>query len=506
MRRVAIFLLLALFTTLCVQQHEERTYPHENEIFTTSDTCSKCHDLLTDVNGEDVSIYSDWQQSMHSNAAVDPYFLAKLSSETAVFPELKNEIEAECARCHIPLASAQAASEGYKLTMSEGLSEGYDYHDFAIEGVSCTICHQIENKDLGEESSFSGHYKVDFKTKKPDRKIYGPFEPIWPELMAGISGYRPVKGDVVKKAELCAICHTLYTPIIENGEVVGTFPEQTPYLEWLNSIYSQNAPCQTCHMKVAKAKITTKPKNAPVRDMRAHYFVGANVQILIIQGDEIGAERAENQLKSAAKIKIESVELEDDKIIVKVAVENFAGHKFPTGFPSRRAFIHLVVEDLGGNVFESGKYYPDGRIEGEDEPFEPHHDVLESEGDVQIYESVMVSKDGRATRTLLEASDYIKDNRILPEGYEKSRAHPDTLVRGFAASDTNFVGGRDEVTYIVYGDFSKPIKVVAELLYQPISYPLLKSLHPTGQTKLFEDAFNNVEKTTLVSSDVKELD
>ena len=87
---------------------------------------------------------------MHSNTAVDPYFLAKLSSETAEFSELKNEIEVECARCHIPLASAQAASEGYKLTVSEGLSEGYDYHDFAIEGVSCTICHQIENKDLGE--------------------------------------------------------------------------------------------------------------------------------------------------------------------------------------------------------------------------------------------------------------------------------------------------------------------------------------------------------------------
>ena len=503
MKKIGIILVVTLLITLCVQ-HEIR-YPHEKEIFTTSSTCSKCHDRLTDVDGNDVSIYSDWQQTVHSNAAVDPYFLAKLSSEIAEFPELKNKIEAECAVCHMPLASAQAKFDGIKLTVSEGLNKNYSYYNFAVEGVSCTICHQIENKDLGEESSFSGNYSLDFATKKPDRKIYGPFEPVWPELMAGISGYRPVKGDIVRSAELCAICHTLYTPTVENGEIVGAFPEQTPYLEWLNSIYSPNVPCQTCHMKEAEAKITSMPRNAPVRDMRAHYFVGGNVQVLKMMGDNTGAERSENLLKSAAKIKIESVEIDNDRIIVKVAVENFAGHKFPTGFPSRRAFIHLYIEDSGGIVFESGKYCADGRIEGEDEPFEPHHDVIDSSEDVQIYESVMMTRNGRVTWTLLEASGYVKDNRILPEGFEKSRAHPDTVVKGNASADPNFSDGRDEVTYIVYGNFSKPIKIVAELLYQPVSYPFLKTLHPTEQTELFLEAFSEVEKTTLISSDVKKI-
>jgi len=156
-------------------------------------------------------------------------------------------------------------------------------------------------------------------------------------------------------------------------------------------------------------------------------------------------------------------------------------------------------------VFESGKYYPDGRIEGEDEPFEPHHDVIDSSEDVQIYESVMMTRNGRVTWTLLEASGYVKDNRILPEGFEKSRAHPDTVVKGNASADPNFSDGRDEVTYIVYGNFSKPIKIVAELLYQPVSYPFLKTLHPTEQTELFLEAFSEVEKTTLISSDVKKI-
>lgn len=38
----------------------------------------------------------------------------------------------------------------------------------------------------------------------------------------------------------CATCHTLFTPYVDNeGNVAGEAPEQTPYLEWKNSIYPQ---------------------------------------------------------------------------------------------------------------------------------------------------------------------------------------------------------------------------------------------------------------------------
>ena len=46
---------------------------------------------------------------------------------------------------------------------------------------------------------------------------------------------------------------------------------------------------------------------------------------------------------------------------VDILVKNLTGHKLPTAFPSRRAWLHIVVRDRDGKtVFESGALNPDG--------------------------------------------------------------------------------------------------------------------------------------------------
>ncbi|MBO8181607.1 MAG: hypothetical protein H0Z28_02300 [Archaeoglobus sp.] len=480
------------------------------EMFSPSKPCSKCHNGLKDSFGNDVSIHSSWRNTMLANAAKDPYFLAKLTSEIEKFSGDSKIIERECAKCHTPMAAFQAKVDGEESALFTLLEKDNQYHELAVEGVSCTLCHQIENKRLGNEDSFSGNYSIDSSTFKPDRLIYGPFEPEMAELMRGVVGYLPKKGEQIEKAELCAICHTLYTPYFdEKGEFLGHFPEQTPYLEWLSSSYAKKVSCQSCHMPQTKgvriSKIPANPKFLPARSpFYIHEFAGGNVQILKLMG--MNASATLDKLKSAVSVSLET-EREGDKLVVKVRILNFAGHKFPTGFPSRRAWIYLkVVDGEGKTIFESGNYTANGRIIGEDEPFEKHHDVITSENEVQIYESVMVDSGGMVTSTLLRAAEYIKDNRILPEGADPNKMHSDTVPRG-VDGDENFIGGSDTVTYTIADD-GRARKVLVEVFYQPVSHRFLSDLSktPTALVNEFLGNYGKMEKTTVVAVSEKILE
>ena len=110
-----------------------------------------------------------------------------------------------------------------------------------------------------------------------------------------------------------------------------------------------------------------------------------------------------------------------------VSVENLTGHKFPTAYPSRRAWLHVVVRDRGGRtVFESGALNADGSIQGNDNDenaarFEPHYREIKSSDEVQIYEPILKDADGHVTTGLSNAVGYLKDNRLLPRAF-KNRA------------------------------------------------------------------------------------
>src|SRR5204863_1288491 len=91
-----------------------------------------------------------------------------------------------------------------------------------------------------------------------------------------------------------------------------------------------------------------------------------------------------------------NVELELD-------IRNLTGHKLPSGYPSRRAWLHVTLRDATGRVvFESGAIAPDGRIAGNDNDadagaFEPHYEEITRPDQVQIYESVMQDQAGKPT-------------------------------------------------------------------------------------------------------------
>jgi hypothetical protein len=481
--------------------------------FTTADfagagVCVMCHEGLADAAGTDVSITTDWRSTMMANATHDPVWQAKVVSEAARNPDLAELIEAKCAACHVPMAAEQAKVHGAPVALLDDgfLDPANPLHAAAQDGVSCTLCHQIGTANLGEQAGFSGGYEIDASSEPPNREAFGPYPDPFGRPMQMHTGYLPVYGKHTGSAELCATCHNLYTPFVDgNGEVQGEFPEQTPYTEWEHSAFGTGGMvCQSCHMPVAGGGvvISTMPMMlGPREPFFRHEFVGGNafmVEMLRDHGAELGvtadavqfdatAARAAGQLGRAAALSVTEAARDGSTLTVRLLVRPATGHKFPTSFPSRRAWLHVTVTDGAGTVvFESGKPQPDGSIEGNDadaEPaaYEPHYDLVTDPDQVQIYEPIMGDTDGKVTYTLLRAAKYLKDNRLIPAGADKTALPPDIAVYGEAAEDANFAGGGDEVTYRVdLAGTRGPYTVEAELLYQPLSYRFVQDMLADG--------------------------
>jgi hypothetical protein len=75
--------------------------------------------------------------------------------------------------------------------------------------------------------------------------------------------------------------------------------------------------------------------------------------------------------------------------------------------------------------------------------------IIDNPNQVQIYESIMGCMEDEITTSLMLAHHYIKDNRLLPAGFDKSTAGEAIQVAGEAQADANFTGGRDQVRYRV---------------------------------------------------------
>lgn len=86
---------------------------------------------------------------------------------------------------------------------------------------------------------------------------------------------------------------------------------------------------------------------------------------------------------------------------------------------------------------------------------------------------------GNITTGLLRGTGYIKDNRLLPRGFDKGTAVSDIAVRGAARQDPDFTAESDRVRYVVdTAGRTGPFQVSAELRYQPISYRWAQYLRP----------------------------
>lgn len=468
-------------------------------LFHTSDRCIACHNGLMTRNGDDVSIGFDWRASIMANSSRDPYWQASVRRETIDHAPADRDIQDECSVCHMPVIRYEAKLRGERAEVFAHLpfDTGAESGRKAADGVTCAICHQIMPDHLGRPESFNGGFLVQPYRKGELRPEYGPFEvePGHQRIMLSSSeGYRPTQADHIRQSELCATCHTLLTQALSpEGQVIGRLPEQVPYQEWLHSDFKNSQSCQSCHMPVVTEPVPiTRVFGTPREGVSRHVFVAANFfmqQMLNRYRDTLGVEALPQELTAAAngtlnylatraaKVSIESVQMTGGRLHAEIIVENLGGHKLPTAYPSRRAWLHVVVNDAAGRtVFESGGLNPDGSIRGNDNDrdaleFERHYTEIQSADEVQIYESILGDSNGTVTTGLLNAVRYLKDNRLLPRGFNKQTAEPDIAVQGDAMQDPDFLASGDRVRYSVpLGEATGPFTMTAELLYQPIGF------------------------------------
>ncbi len=431
-----------------------------NILFPTSRSCSGCHGhdpnmvAFMTSSGEDVNIHDDWRSTMMANSARDPFWRAKVSHEMLVNPAHSLELQDKCTSCHAPAGHYQNKLKGNQPHYL--LSNLYS-DSLGLDGVTCQACHAQSPKLIGTLHSGELNFDTNYI-----RVAYGPYKFVFAPPMHNFVGITPEFGEHIGDAGLCAGCHTLITNTVDlNGNSTGnTFVEQATYHEWLNSRYDEshdNISCQKCHMAQIPDPVVI---SANYQFLFAkfpfglHELAGANITMLKLMkenrqalGIDAEAEHFDSTIsatlrmlqKQTLNLSLKAEDPTGDSMYFSLKLENKAGHKFPSGYPARRAWVEFEVKTTSGQtVFHSGKMNPDYTIAGENTNFEPHHNVISAEDQVQIYEMVPVDIWGDFTNVLERGFMAIKDNRLTPQGFRTDDPVYDTTKIVGLGNDMDF--------------------------------------------------------------------
>lgn len=306
--------------------NRENSAAGASQNFLTSNQCMSCHAGITEpfgpsmfiptgkeasygAEGLHVSPFGEWRWTPMGLAGRDPVFYAQLASEKVLiereFPPdeaeaIGTQLTQTCLSCHGVMGKRQhdldlATSPGShnKLfnvghlynTSSDPHAVGHSefkYGALARDGVSCTVCHQIQPRPQpeGDNRPYLQHFLATSITGNfytPEKfEIYGPFKDneIAPYVMEHAIGVKPKHHAFLKSSQMCGTCHTVNLPSIDRlhkpneaeelieAEANPLFKkfhhhvEQATYLEWLNSEYENEfktenvkaKSCQDCHM------------------------------------------------------------------------------------------------------------------------------------------------------------------------------------------------------------------------------------------------------------------
>lgn len=506
-----------------------QTQPYDtNNFFATGGRCGGCHghdpnniSLIT-PSGEDVNIADDWAGTMMANAAKDPFWRSKVSHEILVNPGIQIEIEDKCTACHAPTGHFSAFMLGQpNYSMASLVND-----TFGLDGVNCSACHQQKDSLMG--NNFSGNLQYTQKI------VFGPYQDPVSAVMEFFVGFTPYYSNHVEQSTICGGCHTLITQTVDLSGVPtgGSYVEQATFHEWKNSSYNTNGiKCQDCHMPEISdsIKLATDYPWIPGRSpFSKHHLVGGNAFMLKLMSNNmtaIGATctpanfdtsiaRTTRYLRdSTLNMYVTQTGRSSDTVYYDVDLRNKAGHKYPSGYPSRISWVQFIVtNDIGDTLYKSGMQDATGNIIGRDPGFEPHHDICKTNYDVQIYEMVMGDVNDNPTTVLERADTCLKDNRLCPKGFTTSHLSYDTTrIIGIGNdADFNYAGptegtGADVVHYHVFiNGYGGQLNVSSKVYYTSVPLAWLTEMfsYTSPEITNFQNMYNAADQNPMLIASV----
>jgi len=504
-----------------------------NTYFMASGNCYGCHGIDTmgtvwanhDAQGRDVNMADAWRSTMMANSARDPFFKAKVEHEVAVNPGNQQVLEDKCAGCHAPMGQHDKhMTVGGYYSMAE-----LQFDLVAQDGVSCFACHRQDPDSNG--FFFNGQQRYDTALA-----VYGPYDEVFTGAMESFIGLTPQFGEHIAKSTLCAGCHTLIsaTEDLAGNPTGDRFVEQATYHEWVNSEYGNSAganatTCQGCHMpRLADGIIIAGLYDwlTPRTPYGEHQLAGGNVFMLQLLKDNLGPlgltassahfdttiARTNRMLQQQTLLLQTTLAVRDaDSAFIDVELINLAGHKFPSGYPSRRAFIELIALDADGDtLFQSGRWDGAYELVGHDADYEPHHSVITTPGQAQIYEMVMGDVNGDKTTVLMRAKEPLKDNRLAPLGFTTAHyAYDTTLIVGVPATDIDFnrdalgtEGSGTDITHyhVPMNGYTGQLRIEARVWYQAAPPRWMEEMfdHSTPEIDAFRTMYDAADGTPVL--------
>lgn len=285
--------------------------------FEDPDICLDCH----------ADIHDQWAHSMHAYAWENSWYQDDYRMAHA---ETGGATDVLCGACHAPIAARTGQLPPH---------DGSAFDATARRGISCDFCHTIT---AVEKTYNMGNIS------EPGAMKYGP-------RGDGESPYHGVvHSPLHRSAEFCGACHNVRNPV-NDVRIIDT------YDDWKAGPYAdQGIVCQDCHMTptagVAKNPGMSSPMGREREHVAMHNFVGGSVFSQRLRGNHAQADLAEEMLKGAARLSLEST-LDDNRLALTVHVDNVgAGHKIPTGVTYfRKMWLEVHVrDDQGHSVYSSG--------------------------------------------------------------------------------------------------------------------------------------------------------